>query len=178
MARGLRNLLQLIKQAYISAVNDDSKVFPIADVTYNSKISKAVRFSPYGLCSNAPLNSNVILLTIDGMESLKYALCDDMQNRFKNLKEGEVVLYNYVSGSYVYLKENGDVHINCKNDIQIDVVGDANITVTGDVTITAPTINLTGDVVISGEATIGGIDFSTHVHGGVEPGQSSTGVPQ
>lgn len=178
----INKALQMIKQAYISTVNDDSSVFPTTEVSYNSKKSNVIRFSPYGLCSNTPTNSNVILLSADGQESLKYALSDDMQNRYKNLKEGEVVLYNYMSGSYTYLKENGDIETECKNNEIINVVGDSNITiggdatidVTGDVTvnaggdvivdaggvlegtavtsatITAPTINLTGNVLISG----------------------------
>ena len=39
-------------------------------------------------------------------------------------------------------------------------------------------IKLDGDVVITGELTVQNIAFTTHVHGGVEAGNSSTGVPQ
>lgn len=217
----LNKVLQMIKQAYISSVNNDSNIFPTTEVSYNLKKSKVIRFSPYGLCSNVPANSNVILLSADGQESLKYALSDDMQNRYKNLKEGEVVLYNYLSGSYIYLKENGDVKVDCKNNEIIDVVGDVDITVGGDATIditgdadvtvggslaatavtaatiTAPAINLTGNVLISGtlgvlngnlasfsgavlatgEVTGNGKVLSTHTHSGVEPGIGNTGVP-
>jgi len=184
----------MIKQAYISAVNGDSDPFPIAEVSYNSKISKAIRYSPYGLCTSAPLNSNVLLLSAHGQESLKYALTDDMQNRYKNLKEGEVVLYNYLSGSFIYLKENGDIEVECKKDEKINVVGDADVTVGGSLTatavvaatITAPTINLNGNVNISGnlittgEVTGNGKVLSTHTHPytWTDPaGSGNTGVP-
>lgn len=39
-------------------------------------------------------------------------------------------------------------------------------------------IKLDGDVVITGELTVQNIAFTTHVHGGVQTGGSSTGVPQ
>ena len=205
----ITKITQMIKQAYIIAVND-SDPFPIAKVSYNSKISEVIRFSPYGLCTNAPLNSNVLLLSVHGQESLKYALTDDRQNRYKNLKEGEVVLYNYLSGSYIYLKENGDIEVECKKDEKINVVGDADIDIGGDadidvvgiLTATAPTINLTGSVNINGtltvtggnatlfsgtlgvtgETTLDGIPFSTHVHpqgnDSDNDTQVDTGVPK
>ena len=84
----LNKIINMIKQAYISSVNDDSSKFPTTEVSYNLKKSQAIRFSLYGLCTNTPKNSNVLLLSVDGQESLKYALSDDMQNRYKNLKEG------------------------------------------------------------------------------------------
>lgn len=60
-------------------------------------------------------------------------------------------------------------NITCTGDIIANVVN-ANITATGQTTIESPTINLNGNVIISGAltsatATIGGIDFATHKHG-------------
>lgn len=45
------------------------------------------------------------------------------------------------------------------------------------ISITAPTINITGNVVVTGEVTANGIPLSTHVHTGVTSGPANTGTP-
>lgn len=49
----------------------------------------------------------------------------------------------------------------------------------GNVQITAPTVNITGDLVVSGEVTSGltMIPLSTHTHSGVTPGGGDSGPP-
>lgn len=47
-----------------------------------------------------------------------------------------------------------------------------------EVVVEAASSTFNGDITVEGEATIGGIKFSTHVHGGVQAGGSSTGVPE
>lgn len=51
------------------------------------------------------------------------------------------------------------------------------ITATVAVEIDAPTVTITGDLVVDGEVTGNGIVLSTHDHGGVEPGTGTTGPP-
>ena len=51
-----------------------------------------------------------------------------------------------------------------------------NHTMTGDSTITGNQ-TITGDVTITGDLIVNGINFSTHVHGGVQGGAGNTGVP-
>lgn len=46
------------------------------------------------------------------------------------------------------------------------------------INMTATDIVITGAVEITGSLIVNGINFDTHVHGGVEPGPSTTGVPQ
>jgi len=220
----INKLKNIIKQA-VSGVTDDTGEIPTTIVDYLGKKSKAIRLSPYGLCTNPPEVSDAVLLSINAHESQKYALIDHFQNRFKNLKHGEVVLTNYMSGSYIYLKENGDIKIRSEKDQIIEVIGNCDITVNGNITahasgnitattngsisaaagtyatIQAPAINLTGNVLINGtlgvtggskatfsgdievtnditvsEATINGIAFTTHVHGGVVAGGADTEV--
>jgi len=45
-------------------------------------------------------------------------------------------------------------------------------------TISSAAVTITGDLTVDGDASIGGIDYLTHTHGGVTPGGGSTGVPQ
>ena len=52
-----------------------------------------------------------------------------------------------------------------------------NIKTPDAININCPTVNITGDVIISGEMTAKGIVYSTHTHGGVKGGDSNTDVP-
>lgn len=47
-----------------------------------------------------------------------------------------------------------------------------------EVLVDAPLSTFTGDIVVDGEATIGGIAFTPHVHGGVQTGGGNTAGPQ
>ena len=45
------------------------------------------------------------------------------------------------------------------------------------VSVTSGGVSVTGSLEVTGDATIGGISFLGHVHGGVQSGSSDTGVP-
>ena len=49
---------------------------------------------------------------------------------------------------------------------------------TGQVVIDAPNLQVNGTINATGDVTGAGISLSTHTHGGVQSGTSSTGVPQ
>jgi hypothetical protein len=55
--------------------------------------------------------------------------------------------------------------------------GLVKITTPGTVEVDAPTVHMTGDLVVDGEATIGGIAFTPHTHGGVQAGAAQTDPP-
>ncbi len=79
-----------------------------------------------------------------------------------------------VSVNEVYLKLDSSVLISNAN-------GDITLGADGSVIMASPggslTLDTAGNVTITGELIIGGIPFSTHVHGGVTTGGGSTGVP-
>ena len=63
-----------------------------------------------------------------------------------------------------------------KNFIHLD--GDSiKIVAPTKVIIDTPLVNVTGDVIIDGEMTAKGIQYSTHTHCGVRSGDDSTGAP-
>lgn len=164
-------LIQMIKQAVLTLVTDDSSVYPRCQAKYNEKTTDVLRYSPYGLDSNPPKDSWVLLVGSQSQEAVKVGFISDMLNRKKELKEGECVLYNTKTKSWVFLKENGDIELDSKNDLIANVVGATTITSTGDVNISASNITLTGNVVIDG------ITFSAHKHTDVQSGGSETGGP-
>lgn len=150
---------QMIKQAYLSFVTDDSSVYPKGQAGYNDKTTDFLRYSPYGLCSNPPLGSWVLLLSAQGQEAVKIGLVADLLNRKEGLKEGEAVLYNTLTKSFVLLKENGDIEVDAKNDLVANVAGSATITAVIDIKLTAPILLLNGAVGVGGVVTIPATNF-------------------
>ena len=145
-----------MKIASSKTPGDDSQAYPQGIASYQKKETLFNRLIPYGLCSLEPAGTFVLLLSQD---SVKFGIPAAMQNRFKNLAQGEVVLYNAVTKDYVYLK----------NDGTIEIKGNPNII--GDLTVT-------GDLKVTGDAVISGISFLSHVHGGVETGLNRTLGPE
>lgn len=175
---------QMIKQAYLSAVTDDSSAYPKGQAGYNDKTTDFLRYSLYGLDSNPPLNSWVLLLGSQGQEAVKIGLISDFLNRKKGLKEGEVVLYNTLTQSFVLLKENGDIEVDAKNDLIATVAGDAtitatNVTVNGStkVSVLAPSVQLGVPGFLSLITSAFIAFFNLHTHSGVVAGAAVSGPP-
>ena len=111
------------------------------------------------------------------------------------------------SGSLLKFHNDGSVELHTAQDLNATVAGDANVAVTGTLTSSAAQWNHTGPVKLDGTLTVtdvtyadGGIESgrgggsaaftggsvthngvnigSTHRHGGVEGGDSTTSVPQ
>jgi len=149
--------LNLIKQAYISLVGDDDRPYPRGESTASGKISKFVRMSVYGVCSNPPKNSHVLMFNSQGRESNKFGFINDFVNRKKDLLEGEAALVNTMTGAFVLMKADGSVHISGldKLDVDSDLNVDGDINVTGDVNIDG-NANVEGDVTAVGDVTAEG----------------------
>lgn len=69
-------------------------------------------------------------------------------------------------------KSAPSVYIEIKQDGEVVIVAPNKLTVT------SPQTTFSGKMDISGDCTIGGISFLSHVHGGVEPGGGTTSTPQ
>lgn len=100
------------------------------------------RLGQYGLYGNAPKGSFVIIMQINGQEEVLYGIEDDVNNRPRNLKEGEVMLFNTVTKNYVYLKEDGSTEIFTKTNLELKV--------TGNVYLNAPATFVEGNVTVNG----------------------------
>lgn len=149
-------IINSIKTGYISRVTDDSSTYPAIQVKYKGKTGNATRISPYGLDSNPPNGSFVLIQNAWGQESNKFAVCADFIHRYKNLEEGEVAVYNTLTQSYVILKANGNIDVQANGDININANGNVNITASGNVNIQ-------------------GINWLNHGHIGVQTGGDISG---
>lgn len=100
--------------------------------------------SLYGLISNPPVGSQVLLLPQNGQESACIGLADHPNLRpVRNTASGEVGMANYLTGSYVMFRKNGDIEVFTKaGNLIANITGNAAITVSGNVTA-AITGNLT-----------------------------------
>ena len=92
------------------------------------------------------------------------------------------------------IQQTGDANADGDHTHQGDTTQIGNLTITGDIHVNGDTtqignLTITGNIQVNGNitctgnltvasATIGGIDFSTHTHSGVEPGGGTTGGPQ
>jgi phage gp45-like len=150
-------LLQIIRQAYHSLVSDDSSAYPKTQVVSNGKATDIVRLSTYGICANPPKDAHVLMLSSQGQESSKFGVFNDFLNRMKGLAEGEVVLFNTLTGAFVYMKANGDIEVNTDTKIKVNAGGDIDVDAGG---------KITADAVGNIDATAGG-DINATAQGSI-----------
>jgi phage gp45-like len=117
----------------------------------------------YGLVSNPPAGSQVLLLPQNGQESASIGLADHPKLRpVRDLEEGEVALVNYLTKSHVIFKQNGDIEVFTEagnliaaitGNIEVTATGNVAATISGNLMATAAQINLNG-VIIDGGGNI------------------------
>lgn len=111
--------------------------------------------SLYGLVHNPPAGSQVLLLPQNGQESASIGLPDHPNIRpLIGLLSGEVAVVNYLTGSHVIFKENGDIEVvTTAGNLIATIEGDITATATGNITLTGAQLNLNG-VIIDGSGNI------------------------
>ena len=189
------SLKALIRRVSLSVVGKDDAAYPTVQATYFGRASNTQIINPYGLCTNPPQGSMGTAFLINGNEESKAAIFNLDPKRLKGLKEGEVALYNYLSKSYIWLTENGDINIASTNSATINIAGDATVnvggsmtaTVVGNTTLTTPLLTLNGNLTVTGQTTLAGVTSNgvnigdTHEHTGSSTAPdgpvSNTGVP-
>lgn len=135
-------LKQMIKQAVLNLI-DDTGPYPRGQADYNGKTTDFLYVSPYGLESSPPPEGWVLLLSLQGQESVKAGFVSDFLNRIKNKLPGEVCLHNTLTGSNIFLRANGDVDITSLLNTNIIAAGNITLTATGTVNlISAGDVNL------------------------------------
>lgn len=112
----------LIGKSILKAV-DDSKAFQLIKVSglagqdpNSPEVQEAVeRIQNYGLSTNPPRDSEVVLAHVGGNKDHPIALViGHASSRKKGLREGEVCLYDR-HGKFIYLREDGTIQINSPN---------------------------------------------------------------
>lgn len=180
-----------MRWARVTAPGADADQFPVQQIEYLGKVANSFIVFPYGMHANVGADALALLFAVQGASGNKAAIAGSPQKRPKNLAAGEVVFYHPNTGSLIHFRTNGDLDIDTVKEspgnVNINVV-QANITASDSVNITAPDTNITGDLDVSGDTTLGanvssnGKDISdTHTHGGSptapDGAVSDTGAP-
>lgn len=181
-----------LKRCIVNSVDDKSD-FPTMQVKYLKDVIKIVqKLGIYGVCSNPPKGSNGILFPILGSDSNIACLADDIKNRFKDLKEGELVVGNYLTKAFIKFSQDGGIEIHAKYIKHIADEGDISMTASGNITNKAASTNISNPVVVSDNVTVaksvtvsdtvnastdvigGGISLKSHTHGNGNMGADTT----
>ena len=111
--------MNFIKQGWHSRISEDDTIYPKGEATVGDKANKYTRLSVYGIDSNPPLDSHILLFDSRGQESNQFGLVNDFENRKKDLKEGEVAVHNTKTGAYMHLKEDGNMELLGSGDFAV-----------------------------------------------------------
>jgi len=120
-------IVNMKKRAVISLTNDDSKAISYAQVEYLDNVGYMEAIYPYGMSANAPKGNICLIEAVGGDEANLAGIPYSQQDRFKNLKEGEVVFGSPKGGSYLKFLENGDIEIYAKGNIIVKSDSNLNI---------------------------------------------------
>jgi phage baseplate assembly protein V len=131
--------------------SDDSSGLRSGTASWLGRENQPIQLaSLYGLVHNPPIGCQVLLLPQSGQESNCIGLPDLPASRKKGLASGEVAIVNYLTGSYVLFKQNGDIEvITTAGNLIANIVGNMTATITGNITATATQISLNGVIIDS-----------------------------
>lgn len=132
----------------LNIADTDTNVIPQMQVSMYGASKTIGRLGQYGVYGNAPSNSLVTVLQINGQEECLYGIEDDVNNRPRGLKDGEIMLYNTITKNYVFLKEDGSTEIFANTNLELKI--------TGTVYLQAEKTIINGDVDINGNVNVVG----------------------
>ena len=153
--RRLQNLLQVGRTTI--APNDSGPVQTVQVKTGAAQTKDAVPVTyHYGFSAHIPVGSDVMVLNVSGDSTNGVIVSTAHQpSRPKGLTDGQVLIYD-TTGSKALFDNKGGITIEPSGG----------------------TTTVIGKLVVTEDATIGGIGFLEHKHGGVESGNSPTGAPE
>jgi phage gp45-like len=111
-----QKLRNLVKIAQVTRPGADDGLDTVSQVEYMGKPTNAAVFYPYGVSANAPNTSSVLLLSIGGSSQNAIGIPFSTENRFRDLKSGEVKIGNFVTKANVFFSEDGSVTIEAGLD--------------------------------------------------------------
>lgn len=173
----------------VQASDDSPRVQQLQVSLLKNEVRDRVnRYQEYGFSARPRQGALGIAVAIGGNRNHLAVLCaDDPRYRKRDLQEGEVALYHW-EGDYVLFRNGREIEVVAGTRVRVtspEVIVEASTRVVLD----TPTVEMTGDLSVAGNATVqgtvdggtvqqGSIVLGTHVHGGVQAGPSTTGAPQ
>jgi len=168
----LNKIVSMIKLAVSTSVMTDTKQFPFLQAQFMTKLNDIWIVTPYGLYSSPPNGSMGLVFNIQAQEQNRAGIFNDYDRRPKNLKEGEVAVFNTLTKTRITLKANGDLDIFVNKDRTVTIDGNETVTVNGGlVTYNVDLFRINGDLDVTGKirpknssATDIRDIFDAHVH--------------
>ena len=159
----------MISLAKILNSLSDTDLFQKVQGMFWGKSMPLKALNVYGICFNPPDNSFGMAFSANGYDNETFVIIDHPQKRFKNLAKGELMVGNFLTGSYVHFKADGSVLVKV-NDACSMLMNPSGV-----IDIVSTNINVTGTVTASDFIT-SVAHFNEHIH----PGDSGgvTGTPQ
>ncbi len=148
-----RKLKAMLQRGFQTGAQNNNK-YPSAQLNYLNQTKKVKQLNPYGFYSATPINSEWIILEARGNSEDKWGFGNIYKDRYKNVEningliEGESLMLNVKTGSYILLKADGSIEIDSQNEI--------NVTSVNKITIVAPDVEFTADVKITGKLDVTG----------------------
>lgn len=170
--RTLKTLISnIVKRALVSLSKTDDADIPVVQVSYLGKTGDSEVLSPYGISVRLPKDIQVLLFAVQSQENNRLCIGYSQTDRFKNLEEGEVVIGNPLTKSFVKFDKDGNIDIESKAKIVINSASDVEITNSGKLTV-----NSTGNVIVAtnGDVALTGTDIDIVANGDVS--LKATGV--
>lgn len=156
-----RGLAHLVARAVVTLVNDSARMQTLQlGLLADEALDGAEHWQPYGFTYKPHAGAEALVLAVGGHRAHSVVIaCADRRYRLTGLQDGEVALYDDLGNKVQLLRDK----------VQVTAVQALNIT--------APSVTITGDVVITGTVTNNGKNIgSTHTHPGDSGG--TTGAPQ
>ncbi len=106
------HIRQMIKQGVTTLPIDFSGPFPRGQANYNGKTTEFLFLNPYGLDCSPPVGSLVLLLSVQGQESVKYGIVVDVEDKDLTQVSGDAQLRNAVTDAFIKLNSNAGIEID------------------------------------------------------------------
>lgn len=143
----LAKLKNIVRAGKITGPADNSKQFPVQQISFKGKLADTLMVFPYGVYANVSTDDALALMfAIDGNEENRAAIAYTPQKRPTDLANGEVAFYHPFSNSFIKFRNDGTIAIDAKGVLNLDATGDININVSGDANITASSVNIDASV--------------------------------
>lgn len=174
-----RRLQVMVNRAVLKLVDDAGNLQALQIAILADELADDVeRVQEYGFTSVPHPGAEGVALAVGGLRDHTIVIAtDDRRYRLKGLAGGEVALYD----------DQGQTVIIHRDRVEITTpkaVIDATEThITGTLQVDGAatfgsTIDAAGQIDSTTGVSTGGIELDTHVHGGVQTGGSTTGLPQ
>ncbi len=138
----ISKIVNMIKKATIKNLFSDNQNAQIVQIQYLNKTAVSELINVYGISSLPPIGAQFVAFNLGGEEGNKFGFAYSPQNRFKDLKEGEVVVGNVKTGSSVKFNADGSISVSANGDINISgsdvIINGGKITLNGDCELGGP----------------------------------------